>query len=63
MLSAGVVCISCGQSPDDDEKDLLPEQCVKLHWEKRSKDSQGCRVESSVARAGLIFFSITLNHN
>ena len=36
-----VRCLSCGQGPDDFEKDLFPDQEIRVHWERRGKDSQG----------------------
>lgn len=36
-----VRCLSCGQGPEDFEKDLFPEQETRVHWERKGKDSQG----------------------
>ena len=39
----GTTCLSCRQSPNDVERDLLPEKVEKVAWERKAKDSSGLR--------------------
>ena len=40
-MSSVVRCLTCGQSPDDLEKDLLPEKECKVAWERKARDASG----------------------
>ena len=37
----GTHCLSCGQGPNDVERDLLPERSERVAWERRAKDAEG----------------------
>ena len=40
-MREGTRCVSCGQTPRDTERDLLPEKEALVHWSKKGKDSSG----------------------
>ena len=54
----GTRCLSCHQTPNDIEKDLLPERVERVHWERKAKDTLGRVSEKSIH-----FISIIYNDN
>ena len=39
----GTRCLTCGQGPNDIERDLLPEKTERVAWERKAKDAEGLR--------------------
>lgn len=58
--SSRVVCDSCLQSPNDWEKDLLPDRQQKVHWEKKAKDASGLP-SSFYNSASLLTFIVAIS--